>query len=77
MPIGVAYQRHLTKEAQDALQCASDVLADILSTDLASILVEKRPVHETAFADYLPPKHLPRYTPIFCKRWLTCVLTVM
>jgi hypothetical protein len=77
MPIGIAYQRHLTQEAQGALRRAGDILTDTLFTDLAYILTGRRPVHETAFADYLPPKHLPKYTPGFCKQWFTCVLTVM
>jgi hypothetical protein len=77
MPIGATHysQQVLPPSHADALDAAVDVLVDEWFDDVARVL-RGAAFAETSMASYLPPKHLPRYTSLFAKQFLTCLLVV-
>ena len=76
MPIRVNLKDVLPRNHRAALYAAVSILTDELFDDLAAILGGQTSVSDSELADYLPPKYLPRYTPLFAKRFVACVLTV-
>ena len=77
MPIGAASYSDdiLPPDHLDALFAAADRLTDEFFEDVA-LLLEDGEFAETSMADYLPSRYLPRYTPLFAKQFLVCLMTV-
>src|SRR5215212_1235091 len=77
MPIGAAAyaEDELPSDHQEALLDAIDELTDEFFDDIAELLGEGS-FAETTMGSFLPPRYLPRYTPVFAKQFLVCLLTV-
>ena len=77
MPIGTeAYSEDdLPSDHQEALLDAIDELTDEFFDDVAELL-DEGDFAETTMGSFLPPRYLPRYTPVFAKQFLACLLTV-
>lgn len=77
MSIGQAYKNVLTRREHKALEVGCDLLIDMVFDDLATILYEgQERVAHTALAVHLPSRFLSKYSPLFCKRFAVCILTV-
>jgi hypothetical protein len=74
--IGQAYQTCLTQEEQKALDVGCALLIDQVFEDLKGIEGPEDLV-ETTLELHLPGRYLLRYTPLFCKQFLVCILTVV
>ena len=59
----------------EALLDAIDMLVDEACEDIAALL-DGEDFAQVAMADYLPPRYLHRYTPVFAKQFLTCIIVV-
>lgn len=66
----------LPKRIQRALGDAAVIVLDEFLEDLAS-LGRGEPFAQTAMADALPRKYLPRYNILFAKEFVVCVSTVV
>jgi hypothetical protein len=77
MAIGTeAYsETELPLDHQEALLDAIDELTDEFFDDVADLLNDGD-FAETTMGSFLPPRFLPRYTPVFAKQFLACFLTV-
>jgi hypothetical protein len=60
---------------RDALLDASAMLIDESFNDIAGLLGGEHFAGVT-MADYLPPRYLSRYTPLFAKQFVACIITV-
>ena len=75
--VGQAYTQYLTSEEQEALAEGITVLTDMLFEDLMHRQSWKpEDLANSMFAEYLPMRYLSKYTPLFLKQFLVCVLTV-
>jgi hypothetical protein len=75
--VGQAYSDSLTAEEQEALAGGIDVLIDELFEDLRQREHEGEwDLANSPFGECLPLRYLPRYTPLFLKKFLVCVITV-
>ena len=59
-----------------ALADACDRLTDLGLDDLAAVLHGDWPVADSTVAGFLPRRYLARYTPVFLKRFVVCLITV-
>jgi hypothetical protein len=77
MSIGTATysEDELPSDHQEALLDAIDELTDEFFDDVAELLDEGS-FAETTMGSFLPPRYLPRYTPVFAKQFFVCLLTV-
>ena len=75
MGIGGYSPGTLSPGHEAALDDAIQVLTDEFFDDLVA-LGNGAAFAETDMAGYLPPKYLPRYSFLFAKQFLTCLLTV-
>ena len=75
MGIGGYSPGTLSPRHEAALDEAIQVLTDEFFEDLVA-LGNGAAFAETEMAGYLPPKYLPRYSFLFAKQFLTCLLTV-
>lgn len=75
MPIGQAYSNILSTYEQKALQIAGDLLMDHFFEDLETIQ-ETQNVANTTIGMYLPERYLYKYTPLFCKQFIVCFVTI-
>jgi hypothetical protein len=77
MPVGTAAysEDELPSDHQEALLDAIDELTDEFFDDVAELL-DEGDFAETTMGSFLPPRYLPRYTPVFAKQFLVCLLTV-
>jgi hypothetical protein len=72
---GDALADALPPSHRDALLDAIDMLVDESCEDIAALL-DGEAFAQVVMADYLPPRYLHRYTPVFAKQFLTCVIVV-
>ena len=75
MTIGQAYADVLTQQEQQALQQACEVLIDEVFDDLKNI-EDPKDLVDTALGDCLPERYVYRYTPLFLKQFVVCIITV-
>ena len=75
MTVGQAYSNVLTQQEQQALQEACDVLIDEVFEDLKN-MQDPKDLVDTALGDCLPERYLYRYTPLFLKQFVVCIITV-
>jgi|SRR5690348_5440522 len=75
MAVGQAYSDVLTQQEQQALHEACDVLIDEVFEDLKTI-EDPKDLVDTALGDCLPERYLYRYTPLFFKQFVVCIITV-
>jgi len=75
MPIGQAYSESLTPREQQALADGCTLLIDGIFDDLA-LVQEPGDVAQTTLVEHLPTRYLPRYTPLFCRKFAICIITV-
>src|SRR2546430_16610348 len=75
MAIGQAYSHVLTDPEQQAIQHSCDILIDSVFDNFETV---EKPVDvdETLLGTYLPQRYLPRYTPLFFKKFAVCIITV-
>lgn len=75
MTVGQAYSDVLTQREQRALQIACDMLIDEVFEDLKNI-ENTEDIVDTVLGDCLPPRYLYKYTPLFLKQFVVCIITV-
>jgi hypothetical protein len=75
--VGQAYKEYLTPEEQEALAGGVDLLLDGLFDEVMQMAHwEESDLANSTFGWHLPPRYLPKYTPLFLKQFLICVVTV-
>jgi hypothetical protein len=75
MSIGQAYADILSIPERKALEIACDLLIDHSFEELPFIK-EPQDVADTMLGLYLPERYLYKYTPLFFKQFLVCIITV-
>ena len=76
MTVGQAYSDVLTQREQQALQKACDLLIDEVFEDLKNI-EDPKDLVDTTLGDCLPERYVYRYTPLFLKQFVVCIITVV
>jgi hypothetical protein len=73
-----AFAEWLDDDHQEALHTAMNMLVDEFYQDVADLLSDPNYRFDQTNMDYyLPRMYRARYTPLFAKRFLTCLLTVI
>ncbi|HVB61021.1 MAG TPA: hypothetical protein VNE61_07500 [Ktedonobacteraceae bacterium] len=75
MTVGQAYADLLTSREQQALANGCAILIDQVFADLEDIHEPQDVVHSKLFA-HLPARYLSKYTPLFCRQFAVCIITV-
>jgi len=74
--IGDANAATLPPDHWTALKASVDMLIDEFSDDIAGLLHDEVAFDHTFMNSYLPPQFTSRYTALFAKKLLVCVVTV-
>ena len=75
--VGQAYKEYLSPEEQKALTEGITELTDMLFSEIMQMAHWKpETLDNSMFAQCLPPRYLPKYTPLFLKQFFVCILTV-
>ena len=74
--LGDAWSDTLPLTHRRALQTACDILVDEFMEDYSEVAEGDLPFAESSLGSYLPAKHSLRYTPLFAKQFLFCLLVV-
>ena len=77
MKLGYAYRRAIPRSHAEALFTAAEIMGDHIAEELGAIRSGTWTASDSALADDLPPRYLPRYTPQFMRRFCWCALTVI
>ncbi|HLF43041.1 MAG TPA: hypothetical protein VJA46_05875 [Acidimicrobiia bacterium] len=74
--IGDANTATLPKDHWAALKTSVDGLIDEFSEDIAGLLLDEVAFEHTFMSSYVPPQFTSRYTALFAKKMLVCLVTV-
>jgi len=76
--VGQAYKKYLLPSEQETLDAGIAVLIDELFADFAPKvgLRAGENIALTTLGEHLPLHYLPKYTPVFLKRFAVCIMTV-